>query len=266
MTMKGLSNEEASENFFILDHAGLITRDRKNLAELQESFPELDTFARKELHLEGTTLTDTIKLAKPNVLIGLTGKQGVFTDDVLHEMNHSETTSPIILALSNPTSLSECTPEAVLRCTKSRGIFASGSPFPSMMHQGKMLDFSQCNNRYIFPGLSLGAALGQTGQVTNMMVNAAAEALVELLTDEDVERRAVFPDRLDIRSLSCHLAARVIEQAVNEGLELGNENAKKALDKDLTSLKTYIWSKMWFPQYRPMVYMSRDKAVAADVM
>lgn len=30
-------------------------------------------------------------------------------------------------------------------------------------------------DRYIFPGLALGAALGQTGVVTNAMINRAAE-------------------------------------------------------------------------------------------
>jgi len=264
MVMKGMTKEEASENFFIHDHDGLITKDRKNLEELQEYFTSLDTFARKEVSMEGQSLVDTIKTVKPNILIGLTGKKGVFTDDVLREMNHSDTTGPIILALSNPTNLSECTPEDVVRCTEGRGIFASGSPFPSVLHQGKMVEFSQCNNRYIFPGLSLGAALGQTGVVSNLMVNASAEALVELLTDDDIERRAVFPSRCDVRTLSCHLAARVIEQAVKEGQELGNENARKAADKGLDALKNYIWSKMWFPQYRPMVYMSRDKPVALE--
>ena len=30
-------------------------------------------------------------------------------------------------------------------------------------------------HRFIFPGLALGAALGQTGVVTNAMINASAE-------------------------------------------------------------------------------------------
>ena len=47
MVMKGITKEEASENFFILDHDGLITKDRKNLEELQEHSTCLDTFARK---------------------------------------------------------------------------------------------------------------------------------------------------------------------------------------------------------------------------
>ena len=37
--------------------------------------------------------------------------------------------------------------------------------------------------RYIFPGLALGAALGQTGVVTNAMINRAAE--VDLISTKD---------------------------------------------------------------------------------
>ena len=70
--------------------------------------------------------------------------------------------------------------------------------------------------RYIFPGLALGAALGQTGVVTNAMINRAAEvilnirvypshffqALVELIDQDDLSRRATFPEKADIR-LAC---------------------------------------------------------------
>ena len=70
-----------------------------------------------------------------------------------------------------------------------------------------------CDFRYIFPGLALGAALGQTGVVTNAMINRSAEALVELLSEDDLARRATFPENLDIRQISAHLAMRVIQQA-----------------------------------------------------
>ena len=57
-----------------------------------------------------------------------------------------------------------------------------------------------------------------------------------------------------MRTVSCHLAARVIEQALEEGLELGNEEAVKAAGKGFEALKLYIWSKMWYPAYRPLVF------------
>ena len=69
--------------------------------------------------------------------------------------------------------------------------------------------------RYIFPGLALGAALGQTGQVTDRMVSRSAEALVELLGEEQLARRATFPD-MDCREIGVHLAARVFQQAVED--------------------------------------------------
>ena len=72
--------------------------------------------------------------------------------------------------------------------------------------------------RYIFPGLALGAALGQTGVVTNAMINKAAEALVELINEDDLARRATFPENVDIREIACHLAARVFIQAIEENL------------------------------------------------
>ena len=74
--------------------------------------------------------------------------------------------------------------------------------------------------RYIFPGLALGAALGQTGVVTNAMINRSAEALVELISEEDLKKRATFPEGVDIREISCHLAAKVIMQAMDEGIKV----------------------------------------------
>ena len=58
--------------------------------------------------------------------------------------------------------------------------------------------------RFIFPGLGLGAALGQTGRVSSLMINKASEALVELITDEDLSRGAVFPGRVLVILLFSH--------------------------------------------------------------
>jgi len=257
----GLTMEEASERFYILDKDGLISKDRKNLSELERSFYNLKHFARKEADMEGLDVLEVVKRVKPGILIGLTGVGGIFNDDVLTAMNHDSENPPIIFALSNPTSHTECTPEAALRCTDGRAIYASGSPFTGVLYEGKAVYPSQCNNRFIFPGLGLGAALGQTGVVSSLMINKASEALVELITDEDLSRGAVFPDLADVRTVSCHLAARVIEQALEEGLELGNEEAVKAAGKGFEALKLYIWSKMWYPAYRPLVF---KKDVAKD--
>ena len=50
------------------------------------------------------------------------------------------------------------------------------------------------------------------------MINKAAEALVELINEDDLARRATFPENVDIREIACHLAARVFIQAIEENL------------------------------------------------
>ena len=41
---------------------------------------------------------------------------------------------------------------------------------------------------------------------------------MELIDDNDLARRATFPENVEIREIACHLAANVFEQAVEEGL------------------------------------------------
>merc|ERR1719228_3056396 len=279
----GLSDDEAGAKFFILDENGLITKARKNLLELEENFYSLTTFAEDDTTMEGMPLLEVVKNVKPSVLIGLSGCGGIFTDEVLTELNNGcQDKPPIIFPLSNPTSKAECTAEQAQRCTKGRAIFASGSPFQDVNLNGIEIASSQCNNRFIFPGLALGAALGQTGVVTNAMINASAEALVEMISEDDLARRATFPENKDIRAIAAHLATRVMTQALEEGIKmknsepeetneiqmgpacgipkLGNRKAYEALQEGgEEGLKEYIYSKMWNPEYRPLVYLPPGK-------
>jgi len=195
---------------------------------------------------------------KPNILIGLSAVGGLFNKEVLSAMNQNEA-PPIIFPLSNPTSRSECTAQEAQDATGGRCIFASGTGFEDVEIDGKLVASSQCNNRYIFPGLALGAALGQTGVVTNAMINRAAEALTELLDKDDLARRATFPENVDIREIACHLAAKVFEQALDEGLTVSNKEMKEHYEHGgMEELKTYIYRKMWYPYYRPFVFRGED--------
>merc|ERR1711892_1337993 len=255
----GLSKEESSKRFFIVDKDGLISKSGHSLAEMEDEFYDLSSFAVDDASMEGMSLLETVKQVKPTILIGLSACGGLFSEDVLKAMNENES-PPIIFPLSNPTSRSECTAEQAQAATGGRAIFASGSPFPDVEIDGKLVASSQCNNRYIFPGLALGAALGQTGVVTNAMINRAAEALVELIDEDDLARRATFPENVEIREIGAHLAAKVFEQAVQENLKIGNKQMLESYHHGgLTELKAYIYSKMWFPDYRPLVHLPPGK-------
>jgi len=254
MTRHGMTKDEAGSLFNIIDADGLISKSRPKLPELEELFPDLSSFAKTDSSLEGLNLLETVKVVKPTILIGLSGVGGLFSDDVLSAMGQT-TKTPVIFPLSNPTSRAECTAEAAQRCTGGRAIFASGSPFPDTQVDGMSIASSQCNNRYIFPGLALGAALGQTGVVTDGMITKSAEALVELLSEGDIARRATFPEKADIREIGVHLAAKVFEEAVREksSMHMNKEMYEHFQYGGMEELKSYIRAKMWFPNYRPMV-------------
>ena len=142
----GLTKEEANKRFYIIDQDGLITKGRKNLAEMEDLFYDLSSFAVDDTSLEGLSLIDTINRVKPNVLIGLSAVGGLFNKEVLTAMNQNEA-PPIIFPLSNPTSRSECTAKQAQEATGGRCIFASGTGFDDVEIDGKVIASSQCNNR-----------------------------------------------------------------------------------------------------------------------
>ena len=103
-------------------------------------------------------MRDIINTVKPTALIGVSGQSQSFSKPVLQAMARINE-RPIIFALSNPTSMSECTAEQAYGWTEGRCVFASGSPFESVTMNGESVTPGQGNNAYIFPGVGLGAVI-----------------------------------------------------------------------------------------------------------
>lgn len=60
---------------------------------------------------------------------------------------------PVVLALSNPDSVAECTAEQAYVWSGGSAIFGSGTTFPSFKTKdGTTYEPSQANNSLIFPG------------------------------------------------------------------------------------------------------------------
>ncbi|KAK4401189.1 NADP-dependent malic enzyme, partial [Sesamum angolense] len=87
-----------------------------------------------------------------------------------HGIHQRETSH---LALSNPTSQSECTAEEAYTWSEGRAIFASGSPFDPVEFNGKVFVPGQANNAYIFPGFGLGLIMSGTIRVHDDLLLAA---------------------------------------------------------------------------------------------
>jgi malate dehydrogenase (oxaloacetate-decarboxylating)(NADP+) len=161
------------------------------------------------------------------------------------DINSGDTGRPLIMALSNPTAKSECTAEEAYKHTQGRAIFASGSPFPNVTMHGRTYCPGQGNNAYIFPGVGLGIMASGARRVSDEMFFAAATALSEHVTDEDLALDRIYPALSRIREVSTAIAVAVAEVAYQQEL---------ATQPRPTDLPEHIRSQMFsteYPNYAP---------------
>ena len=240
---EGASEEEAQSKLFAFDVPGLLVDDTPGLTEHQKLYVQKrSNLATWKLESPGTiTLMDVVRNAKPTVLIGVTATNGLFNAEVLGQMAKNDE-RPIIFALSNPTSKSECTAEEVAIATKGKGLVATGSPFTPFMYEGKEFVTSQCNNMFIFPGVGLGALVSKASKITTKMFLQASKALSEFVTDEQRAKNMLLPDLTNIRKVSAHVAKAVAIEARESGLG-------RILSDD--ELARVIEKAQWEPHYYP---------------
>ncbi|EEF46387.1 malic enzyme, putative [Ricinus communis] len=226
--------EETRKKIWLVDSKGLIVSSRMD---------SLQHFKRPWAHEHEPikTLLDAVNDIKPTVLIGTSGVGRTFTKEVVEAMA-SFNEKPIILALSNPTSQSECTAEEAYTWSQGRAIFASGSPFAPVEYEGKVYVPGQANNAYIFPGFGLGLIMSGTIRVHDDMLLAASEALAAQVTQENFDKGLIYPPFTNIRKISANIAANVAAKAYELGLA-----SRLPQPKDLVK---YAESCMYSPAYR----------------
>ncbi|KAJ6863051.1 NADP-dependent malic enzyme [Populus alba x Populus x berolinensis] len=201
--------EETRKKIWLTDSKGLIVSSRKE---------SLQHFKKPWAHEHEPVigLLEVVKAIKPTVLIGTSGVGKTFTKEVIEAMA-TINEKPLILALSNPTSQSECTAEEAYTWTKGKAIFASGSPFDPVEYEGKVFVPGQSNNAYIFPGLGLGLVISGAIRVHDDMLLAAAEALAGQIKEEYLAKGLIYPPLSNIRNISVQIAANVAAKAYELG-------------------------------------------------
>lgn len=138
-------------------------------------------------------LADVLKGA--DIFIGLS-VPGTLTGDMVRTM----AADPIILAMANPT------PEIMPDEAKAAGVRIMGT--------GRS-DFSnQVNNCLAFPGIFRGALDVRAKRINDAMKLAAARAIAQVITENDLERGIIIPSIFDYRVAP--LVAETVAQAAIE--------------------------------------------------
>jgi malate dehydrogenase (oxaloacetate-decarboxylating)(NADP+) len=232
MEGEGLPADEARKRCWFVDSKGVVVKSRTDLQEHKLLFahdmPPVPDFM------------SAIRELKPTAIIGVSGRAGSFTQEMVEEMSRINQ-RPMVFALSNPTANAECTAEQAYTWSGGKAIFASGSPFDPVVFEGRTLVPGQGNNAYIFPGVGLGVVVSQAKHVTDEMFAAAARTLANEVSESDLELGRVYPALDRIREVSLAIATAV---------------AKVAYDRDLAGspepedIEARIREEMFEPVYR----------------
>ena len=176
----------------------IIMCDRKGVIcdgdDLAPAKQDIADFTNKN-HVRGT-LADAMKGA--DIFIGVSAP-GVVTQDMIRSMAKD----PIVLAMANPV------PEIMPDLAKEAGAAVVGtgrSDFPN-----------QVNNVLAFPGIFRGTLDVRASDINEEMKLAAAKALAELVSDDELNPEYVIPKAFDPR-VGGAVAAAVAQAARDSGV------------------------------------------------
>ena len=234
--------QEQTAAVLVMDSRGIVSDDRENLDSYKQEFAwpaalvaelGLDEAGRK-------SLVDVITAYKATALIGASGQGGSFDETVVKAMV-ANVDQPTILPMSNPTSISEATPEDVLKWSNGKALIATGSPFPPVKLPAGTQTIGQANNVFVFPGIGLGTIISGASEITSNMINASATSLAASLSSSDVGERRLVPEISRLWEVCGNVAIAVARQAVQDGV------VSDALDDK--ELQRRVEAARWKPEY-----------------
>ena len=242
MVYEGISDSQARKQVFMVDRFGLLTEGMEGLRDFQQRLQQSSSdLADWTYSGDYPSLLDVMNCAKPDVLIGVSGQPGLFTEQVIRAMKQN-CELPIIFPLSNPSRQVEARPEQVIEWTDGEVVIATGSPFKPVEYKGRVFAIAQCNNAYIFPGIGLGVVAAKAKLISDEMLMAASNALADASPMVNTGEGALLPPLEAIAQISRDIAFAVAKVAMAQGLalELSDEALKQSIERNF-----------WKAEYRP---------------
>lgn len=179
------------KNIVFCGRHGALTKEDKDLNHVQRNMLEVTN-----LNNEKGTLKDIIK--KKDVFIGVSAP-GIVTAEMIETMNEDA----IVFAMANP--IPEIMPEEA-RKGGARIIGTGRSDFPN-----------QINNVLAFPGIFRGALDVRASDINEEMKIAAAYAIAETISQDEVNEDNIIPKAFD-RRIAKNVAEAVKKAAFASGV------------------------------------------------
>ena len=155
-------------NIIMCDKVGIISKKTEGLNWMQEKMAEVTNLGN-----ESGTLADALKGA--DIFVGVSAP-GIVTPEMVASMNHDA----ILFAMANP--VPEIMPD-LAKAAGARVVGTGRSDFPN-----------QVNNVVAFPGIFKGALEGRATQITEEMKLAAAEAIANLVPENELNEDNIMPE------------------------------------------------------------------------
>lgn len=170
----------------LCDRDGILHADYPNLNWMQQEMTKVTNLEHKI-----GTLADALKGA--DIFVGVSAP-GIVSPEMVQSMN----SDAILFAMANP--VPEIMPD-VAKAAGAKVVGTGRSDFPN-----------QVNNVIAFPGIFKGALEGRARQISEEMKLAAASALADLVSPEQLNEDFILPEVFDPR------VAQVVSQAVKNNI------------------------------------------------
>jgi malate dehydrogenase (oxaloacetate-decarboxylating)(NADP+) len=206
---QGMSLEDARARVSMFDVNGLLESTRTDLVDFQVPYAHP--------HPPTRDFVAAIESIRPTAIIGVSTIGGAFGREVVEAMSRINE-RPIILALSNPTSCAECTPEQAYTWSNGKAIYAAGVPFPPVQFKGQTFIPGQANNFYIFPAVAMAIYAAQARRVSDEMFIEAAKAVADQVSPELLAQGLLYPLQANILETEIKTAVRVARLVFDSGL------------------------------------------------
>ena len=161
------------KNVIMCDKVGILSKNTEGLNWMQEKMVQVTNLGN-----ESGSLADALKGA--DIFVGVSAPN-IVSAEMVQNMNKDA----ILFAMANP--VPEIMPD-IAKAAGARVVGTGRSDFPN-----------QVNNVIAFPGIFKGALEGRAKQITEEMKLAAANALANLVSEEDLNEDNILPAAFDPR-------------------------------------------------------------------